>query len=171
MAQAIKRIEKEYKNIINDKKRYKKIYIIPYDEIDDLFNWEVCIKGPQNTPYEGKCFKLSIEFPKDYPFKPPEINFITKIFHANIHSTGEICCQIYSDLKDSWAPDKTINQILVDIFNILEKPNFHTCFLYGYNFYTKDKCERDHDYYYRTAKEYSEKYAENVDDYDFEDEY
>jgi ubiquitin-conjugating enzyme (huntingtin interacting protein 2) len=50
------------------------------------------IQGPTGTPYEGGVWEISIDIPKQYPFEPPKMKFITKIWHPNISSqTGAIC--------------------------------------------------------------------------------
>lgn len=50
------------------------------------------IQGPEGTVYEGGVFEISIELPKSYPFEPPKMRYITKIWHPNISSqTGAIC--------------------------------------------------------------------------------
>ena len=50
------------------------------------------INGPPGTVYEGGIFEIDITIPKQYPFEPPKMKFITKVWHPNISSqTGAIC--------------------------------------------------------------------------------
>ena len=87
---------------------------------DNIFNWTATIIGPKESPYEGGIFLLSIDFPKDYPFKPPKINFTTKIYHPNINSGGSICLDI---LNSQWSPALTISKTLLSICSLLTDPN------------------------------------------------
>lgn len=87
---------------------------------DDLFHWTATISGPVNTPYHGGLFFLDIQFPADYPFKPPKVKFITRIYHCNINSGGGICLDI---LKDQWSPALTISKVLLSICSLLDEPN------------------------------------------------
>lgn len=87
---------------------------------DDLYKWEATIIGPEKTPYESGVFKLEILFPNNYPFKPPKIKFITRIFHPNINRYGNICLDI---LDKQWSPALTINKVLLSISSLLSDPN------------------------------------------------
>jgi ubiquitin-conjugating enzyme E2 D/E len=87
---------------------------------DDIYKWEGILIGPADSPFVGGIFKLSILFPTDYPFKPPKVNFITKIYHPNINSSGLICLDI---LKDQWSPALTISKVLLSILSLLTDPN------------------------------------------------
>jgi ubiquitin-conjugating enzyme E2 D/E len=87
---------------------------------DDLYNWEGVIFGPSDSPFAGGVFKLSIRFPTDYPFKQPHVQFITKIYHPNINSSGGICLDI---LKQQWSPALTISKVLLSILSLLTDPN------------------------------------------------
>jgi ubiquitin-conjugating enzyme E2 D/E len=93
----------------------------PVGNGEDLYKWEGCIIGPEGTPYEGGCFKLNIIFPINYPFKPPKVNFITKIYHPNIHKNGGgICLDI---LNTKWSPALTISKVLLSLCSLLDEPN------------------------------------------------
>lgn len=89
-------------------------------EGDDLYEWQASIMGPKDSPYHGGLFWLKIQFPKDYPFKPPKLQFLTKLFHPNISSSGSICIDI---LKDQWSPALTISKVLLCICSLLDDPN------------------------------------------------
>lgn len=87
---------------------------------DDIFNWRATLIGPTDSPYEGGIFFLNIQFSEEYPFKPPKIYFLTRIYHPNINSRGGICLDI---LKEQWSPALTLSKVLLSICSLLTDPN------------------------------------------------
>ena len=153
MAQALKRIQKELKEF--NEEEPEGFTAGPIDD-SDMFKWEASIQGPEETPFEGGTFNLNIEFPKDYPFKPPKVNFTTKVYHPNIKfsdGSGSICLDI---LKDQWSPDISISKLLLAIQNLLINPNLDHFLEEAIAKQVKEnKAE-----YEKIAKEYTEKYAQ-----------
>jgi ubiquitin-conjugating enzyme E2 D/E len=113
---SLKRITRELEDLKND----PPMNCSAGPEGDDMFRWEGVIFGPADSPYAGGVFKLKIIFPIDYPFKCPNITFVTKIYHPNINSSGIICLDI---LKNQWSPALTISKILLSICSMLTDPN------------------------------------------------
>ena len=91
----------------------------PQDD-DNLFHWQATLQGPADSPYEGGLFYLNIHFPAEYPFKPPRIRFITRIYHCNISSSGGICLDI---LKEQWSPALTLSKVLLSVSSLLTDCN------------------------------------------------
>ena len=87
---------------------------------DNIYKWSATISGPSESPYEGGIFSLDINLPENYPIRPPQIIFKTKIFHPNINSSGSICLDI---LKNQWSPALTIHKTLLSISSLLTDPN------------------------------------------------
>ncbi|UZO10078.1 uncharacterized protein OCT59_001676 [Rhizophagus irregularis] len=112
----IKRINKELYDLGRDPPLYCSAGPIG----DDLFHWQATIIGPPDSPYSGGVFFLAIHFPTDYPFKPPKINFTTRIYHPNINSDGNIGLNI---LKDCWSPALTISRVLLSIHSFVINPD------------------------------------------------
>jgi len=114
---ALKRINKELADLGRDPPA--SCSAGPINE-SDMFTWQATIMGPTDSPYSGGVFFLNITFPTDYPFKPPKVNFTTRIYHPNINSNGSICLDI---LRDQWSPALTISKVLLSICSMLTDPN------------------------------------------------
>jgi ubiquitin-conjugating enzyme E2 D/E len=113
---ALKRITKELKELTDDP-----LVVCTAGPVgDNLFKWQATIAGPEASPYEGGVFFVSILFPPDYPFRPPQLKFLTKIYHCNIGGEGDICLDI---LKDQWSPALTISKVLLSLCSLLTDPN------------------------------------------------
>lgn len=81
-------------------------------DANDPFKWEATISGPDDSPYEGGHFKLSVHFPETYPFKPAKFKFTTKIYHPNVNSSGDICLDV---IAGQWSPALTTTKVLMSI--------------------------------------------------------
>lgn len=129
---ALKRLHKDNLDLIKHPiegisagpKTHKKMVIkdgIPVDqEEEDMWHWNATIEGPSDTPYSGGVFHVDIKIPTDYPFQPPRVTFVTKIYHMNINGSGGICLDI---LKDQWSPALSISKVLLSIQSLLHEPN------------------------------------------------
>jgi ubiquitin-conjugating enzyme E2 D/E len=86
-----------------------------------LYVWEASVSGPEGSPYEGGLFNLEFKFPDNYPFKPPDVIFKTKVYHPSIkQDSGEICADI---LKNDWKPTLNIKWILTMLRQMLKEPS------------------------------------------------
>jgi len=75
----------------------------------------------ENPPYNKGAFRIEINFPAEYPFKPPKINFKTKIYHPNIDEKGQVCLPIIS--AENWKPATKADQGIIDLFKLFSLYN------------------------------------------------
>lgn len=113
---ALKRIQKELLDISQDPPTLYSAGPVA----ENMFHWKATIMGPEDSPYQGGIFFLNIHFPTTYPFKPPKISFITRIYHPNIDQNGSIFLNI---LGAEWSPALTISEVLLCIRSLLCNPN------------------------------------------------
>lgn len=113
----IRRINKEFLEIKNTPPEGIRGWL---PDENNIMIWHAEMHGPTNTAYEGGKFKLEIIFDNTYPFKPPKVKFITKLYHPNIGDSGSICLDV---LKSAWSPALTATKLLLSISSLLADPN------------------------------------------------
>jgi len=85
----------------------------------NLLAWTATIEGPDDTPYANLTFKLSFDFPSNYPYAAPTVLFKTPIYHPNVDFSGRICLDI---LKDKWTAAYNIQTVLLSLQSLLGEP-------------------------------------------------
>ena len=126
---SLKILQNEFKNTI---KNNTPGFSIGLHE-DNLYIWDVSLIGPSETIFENGIYQCKITFPKEYPMKPPMFTFISKIFHPNIYTNGNVCISIlhppgddeygYEDASERWRPVHTTRTIILSIISMLNEPN------------------------------------------------
>ncbi|XP_041996124.1 ubiquitin-conjugating enzyme E2 22-like [Salvia splendens] len=111
----IKQLAKELKNLDETPPEGIKVGVN-----DDNFSVIYAdIEGPAGTPYENGVFQMKLILSQDFPHSPPKGYFLTKIFHPNISSVGEICVNA---LKRDWNPTLGLRHVLIVIRCLLIEP-------------------------------------------------
>ncbi|VEL07862.1 unnamed protein product [Protopolystoma xenopodis] len=107
-----------------------------------------------NPPYNKGAFRIVIDFPVEYPFKPPKIAFRTPIYHPNVDEKGHFCLPIIN--TENWKPATKTDQIIQSLVALINDPEVdHPLSANIADEYTKDRKK-----FLKNAEEHTRKYAE-----------
>ncbi|KAH6941377.1 hypothetical protein HPB50_017618 [Hyalomma asiaticum] len=85
------------------------------------------VVGPADTPYESGFFHFLIEWPPEYPFKPPRVRLMNTDggrvrFSQHFFATGMVCLGILDTFpRPAWSPTMHLEDVLVSIESLLSK--------------------------------------------------
>ncbi|KAI6660015.1 hypothetical protein LOD99_14356 [Oopsacas minuta] len=111
----VRRILKELS--IMQREKHPNLELYPNE--NDVGFWRMLLTGPEFTPYQSAVFLLYVRFPLNYPEGPPEIRFITPIYHCNINSSGRICHSVFGR---NYTSDMEFRALMDCVFGLLCEP-------------------------------------------------
>ncbi len=101
----------------------KKEYDLPHEltnKSPNLYTITAYVKGPEGSAFENGLYEIEIEFDTtSYPFKPPNVRFMSPIHHPNIN--GQRICVDF--LQSQWSPALTIVSVIKSLELLLLDPN------------------------------------------------
>ena len=75
----------------------------------------------EDTPYAHGKFVFDFDIPAEYPFKPPKVKAVTRIYHPNVSSQeGSICLGVIT--PENWRPQMKMEDVLMAIRQLLNEP-------------------------------------------------
>ncbi|KAL3795008.1 hypothetical protein HJC23_006329 [Cyclotella cryptica] len=86
----------------------------------DMFEWHFTIRGAPDTDFAGGVYHGRILLPPEYPFKPPNIVFLTP--SGRFETNTKVCLSFSSFHPELWQPAWGIRLILEALISFLPTP-------------------------------------------------
>ena len=114
--ETIKRLVKDIREIIKNPLDSNGIYYKHDDE--NMMRGYALIIGPEDTVYADGYYFFDIDYPADYPYRPPKVTFRTNQdrvrFHPNMYVSGKVCLSMLNTWRgEQWTSCQTISSILL----------------------------------------------------------
>ena len=128
---------------------------------NDYRLWIATMVGPKDTSYRFGLFYINVKFPEEYPLKPPEVYFITPIYHLNVNPRAPRSSEdiplgnISLSTLSWWKPEYKIRGVFINIFALFYKANPES----PYGLDRAEEFRENRAVYEEKAKCFTKKYA------------
>ncbi|TKR67745.1 hypothetical protein L596_023846 [Steinernema carpocapsae] len=109
---------------------------------------------PKSAPYNAGAFRIVFEFSHDWPYKPPNVFFSSKIYHPNVDEKGVIFHPLLT--TENWKPTVRIEYLLRDFNEMITSPRL----AYGGRNDVVDLFASDHQGFMTKAVEFTKAHTE-----------
>lgn len=76
----------------------------------------LCLPTPEDNHFPArwaKSTRVRINLPERYPFEPPRVSVLTKVFNPHVYTSGNVC------LGAQWTPTENLELLVRRIMKIL----------------------------------------------------
>jgi len=114
----IKRILKDIKILRDSNLNELGIYFNTDD--NNIYNIQILLIGPIDSPYSYGNYLFDITFPSNYPFCPPDVKYCTQglgiRFNPNLYICGKVCLSLLNTWSGpQWTSCNTLLSIILSI--------------------------------------------------------
>jgi ubiquitin-conjugating enzyme E2 D/E len=115
---SLKRLRKEFNSWATEGPKYSKVLM--YE--DDIYHWIMTLQGPEQSPFANGQFIIDVQFPTQYPMKPPDVHFRTPVYHPNVSMKdgGAVCADV---VARDWSPVLRSTTIAERLYEMLSRPH------------------------------------------------
>jgi len=110
---AFKRLTKEYLNIMKNPPPF----IIAKPLESNILEWHYVITGPPDSPYHTGEYHGVLNFPSDYPYKPPSIKMMTP--NGRFKTNFRLCLSMSDYHPKTWNPAWSVSTILTGLLSFM----------------------------------------------------
>lgn len=82
-----------------------------------MWEWYFCIFGLEDCEYAGGYYIGKINFPHEYPFKPPGIQMITP--NGRFKEREHICTSFSDFHPELWDPSWNVQTIILGLISFM----------------------------------------------------